>query len=503
MEVTSIASLIYELSLCFICFFFYISVYYLTYKNESEFIRRGYRDDEVKKKKYKKRSKNQNRIKNGFSWSFLGILFIICGFFVYTRLDPTSIKYTKYQLLAVESGSMSQKYEKNDYLVENNLNNQFQTNSLIVIKYVDFNETANKPQLYDVYAYKKNGATVIHRIVGLAKYENNNFVSLSPENYQEANYYIFKGDANLSNDTTYVSLDQLYGKYIDKEYKGVGTIFNYINSGFGLVAISTAGGILISSSIMNDKLKKEYLKRREIIDSGVVEENNNFNKKESLLVENKKAQEIKNEIVPISDNSINQNENIEEEVNDNIAEVIDTSKTDTHVEEKDEYSDIEPVKEDINNNIYENDLSSTEVEEDNETNIETTNDNLDINDIISDYMTDENEEMVESNNQNDIDNEINIEEYEDINEEIVDVPTENIGEETIEEAKTNVLKEEENDNTFVLKSSNVGYVSKNKFNKKEEKKHRKKIMVSTSNEEDKHSLIKKQKNKKKTIKRAL
>ena len=67
-------------------------------------------------------------------------------------------------LKVVNSASMSVKHEDNKYLVENDLNDQFQTFDLILTYKLPKEEDL---ELYDIVVYEVDEILVIHRIVGI------------------------------------------------------------------------------------------------------------------------------------------------------------------------------------------------------------------------------------------------------------------------------------------------------------------------------------------------
>ena len=93
-------------------------------------------------------------------------------------------------IMVVASGSMSYKNEVNDYLIENNLNDQFDTYDIIVIKQVN---NSSELELYDTIAYYNGTENIIHRIV----------------NINDNGTYITRGDANTSSDPVLVEFDDI------------------------------------------------------------------------------------------------------------------------------------------------------------------------------------------------------------------------------------------------------------------------------------------------------
>ena len=157
-------------------------------------------------------------------------------------LISNNILPSKYQLLVVTSDSMAYKNEDNTYLDENNLNNQFKTNDLILIEKVSSYDEIN---LYDIICYQDSNQLVIHRVI------DNSFNS----------YFITKGDANLNSDPIRVSFNQVIGKYTNFKIENIGEFILFTKSIDGICLFIDLLMILASYLICDEITKKENLKR--------------------------------------------------------------------------------------------------------------------------------------------------------------------------------------------------------------------------------------------------
>ena len=124
--------------------------------------------------------------------------------------------------MVVASGSMSQRNEANEYLVEHNLNNQFNTYDLIVLTGVN---SSSQLSMYDVIAYKNDkNVNVIHRIIGI------DYTEGEPR-------YTTRGDSNSATDTYHPRVKDVIGKYTGKKIPGIGIFIMFFQSYAGIVTI--------------------------------------------------------------------------------------------------------------------------------------------------------------------------------------------------------------------------------------------------------------------------
>ena len=111
-------------------------------------------------KKRKKISKTINSI------VFYGLLICIAPSFIFAIVSKAQGNLTLFGdkgILVVASGSMSRKDPVNDYLIENDLNNQFNTWDIIIIEAVNSDDDL---KLYDVITFvDSTGRNIIHRII--------------------------------------------------------------------------------------------------------------------------------------------------------------------------------------------------------------------------------------------------------------------------------------------------------------------------------------------------
>ena len=152
------------------------------------------------------------------------ILFAVFAFSLYVNFSGAPSSDTIPTLSVVKSGSMSYKNQKNTYLFENGIDNQFQTFDLIFLYKLP---AVDELQLYDVVLYEIDGTPVIHRIV-----------EIYPPNDAHAEYYfLLQGDALENPDRFPVYYEQMRGIYRDQRIPFLGSFVAFMQSVAGYLCI--------------------------------------------------------------------------------------------------------------------------------------------------------------------------------------------------------------------------------------------------------------------------
>ena len=182
-------------------------------------------------KKRKKISKTINSI------VFYGLLICIAPYFIFAIVNKVQGNLTLFGdkgVLVVGSGSMSKKNPVNDYLIENNLNNQFNKYDIIIIESIDSDDDL---KLYDVVTFvNPKGINIIHRIIKIETDKDGNVI------------YTTRGDANDVNDAP-LTIANIKGKYTNQRIQYVGAIILFFQSTLGIVTLI----ILAVCLVVNDK----------------------------------------------------------------------------------------------------------------------------------------------------------------------------------------------------------------------------------------------------------
>ena len=204
------------------------------------------------------------------SIAFYGLLLCIVPFFIFAIINKTQGNITLFGdkgVLAVASGSMSQRNPVNDHLDKYNLNNQFNTFDLIVVEMVDSEDDL---ELYDVVTYVDDkGRLIIHRIIEIK------------EDVDGETIYITRGDSNDVSDKP-ITFDRIKGEYIDFRIPFIGALILFFQSLIGIITIIVLIVCLFIVDKYNGILSKEKsarLKKLEFFDF------ENFKKDESIFEE--------------------------------------------------------------------------------------------------------------------------------------------------------------------------------------------------------------------------
>lgn len=121
----------------------------------------------------------------------------------------------------VESDSMSRKDKSNQYLVENNLNDQFSMFDIILTHKLPDEKDL---KLYDIVVYDFEGIMIIHRIVGI---EEPNY------NHPDCRHFALRGDNNIYTDRTPVLYSQMKAIYRGEKIPFVGSFVMFLQSPAG------------------------------------------------------------------------------------------------------------------------------------------------------------------------------------------------------------------------------------------------------------------------------
>ena len=157
----------------------------------------------------------------------IAILCLFVGAFllsVYSAKNENSKVGDIPTLKVVMSNSMSVKNEKNTYLEENGLDNQFSMYDLVLIREMP---PVEELELYDIVVYEIDGQFVIHRII-----------EIDPPNERHSQYHFrLKGDAATYEDKFPVKYEQMVGIYEDESIPFLGSFFLFMRSPGGYLCL--------------------------------------------------------------------------------------------------------------------------------------------------------------------------------------------------------------------------------------------------------------------------
>ena len=177
------------------------------------------------------------RVKQVVFWVLLAILVPFLLISVYSKVANGVAMINGHGMIAVASGSMSEKNSANPYLA--NIDNQFNTYDMIMIDKV---EKTSDLALYDVIAYVNDeGVNIIHRIVG----------------YQQTSSglrFITRGDSNNVDDEYKPSMDDVLGEYNGTRIPYVGVFLMFLQSYSGIVTVAAIIYCLIMIESVGNKI---------------------------------------------------------------------------------------------------------------------------------------------------------------------------------------------------------------------------------------------------------
>lgn len=216
-------------------------------KQSIKLIRYGEEDGVIIKEYFKERNRKHrvsSKLNIVFSIVFCLVLLGCFGGSKYLSYTETN-KVNNISLKVVQSDSMSYRNEKNTYLFENNLENQFQTHDIIVIhKLPDEFDL----KLFDIVVYEYESALIVHRIIRIEE---------PNESHPNHRLFTFQGDAVDKQDSFYVRYDQMIGIYRDKRIPFIGSFVLFMQSYAGTLCFGLLAFAMIATPIVEYRIKQE------------------------------------------------------------------------------------------------------------------------------------------------------------------------------------------------------------------------------------------------------
>ena len=191
-----------------------------------------------------------------FSTLFCVVMFIVFGFSVYAKITEKNTALSVPQLRVVLSDSMSEKYENNKYLFDNDLNDQFKTFDLIVTRKLPDEFDL---ELYDIVVYEVDDTLVVHRIVGIEE---------PNEKHPDHRYFRLQGDFVHYQDKFPVLYSQMRAIYQGERIPFVGSFVAFLQSPAGYLCVLLMLFGIFSVPAMERKLDEATEKRLALIKSG-------------------------------------------------------------------------------------------------------------------------------------------------------------------------------------------------------------------------------------------
>jgi len=188
-------------------------------------------------KNSKMRHRIFKKVKQVLFWVFIAILVPFLLLSVYSKVANGVAMINGHGMIAVASGSMSEKNPANPYLA--NIDNQFYTHDMIMIEKV---ERPSDVQLYDVIAYVNDeGVNIIHRVVGF-------------QQTASGVRFVTRGDSNNADDEYKPSMDDVLGEYTGTRIPYIGMFLMFLQSYSGIITVAAIIYCLIMIESVGGKI---------------------------------------------------------------------------------------------------------------------------------------------------------------------------------------------------------------------------------------------------------
>ncbi len=153
----------------------------------------------------------------------------------------------------VYSQSMSEKYEKNTYLFENHLDDQFSRFDVVITYQLPKEEDL---KLYDIVVYEVDDVLLIHRIVGIEE---------PNEKHPNERHFVLQGDFVDRPDKFPVLYSQMKAIYRGEHIPFVGSFIMFLQSPAGYICLLLVVVEMISSPLIVKKIDEEEQARLLVI----------------------------------------------------------------------------------------------------------------------------------------------------------------------------------------------------------------------------------------------
>ena len=262
----------FELYVFFLCLIVFISltslfsfmIYYIA-RQRAIIITNGIEDESIKERLIKKLNKGQTKTGKVIETieKIVSITLCIClcviliGTGISSCRGDNEIKNIP-AIKVIASTSMSERYENNKYLFENNITDQLQMFDVVLLHELPQEEDL---KLYDVVVYEHiSGALLIHRIVGIEE---------PNENHPTERHFLLQGDAVHYPDSFPVRYSQMRSIYYGERIPNIGSFVYFLQSPAGIMCLILLVVALILMPIADHYLlKKEYERAKRFVANG-------------------------------------------------------------------------------------------------------------------------------------------------------------------------------------------------------------------------------------------
>ena len=245
---------LYVFILCLIVFVLLTAVFtgmlVMMTKQSLRLIDTGAEDERIYEEyiKAQELEKNKKKMPGWLSVAFTALFAcIFTGIFAFTfAVQLTQDKQTGNipTLRVVQSESMSAKYEKNEYLFKNNLNDQFSRFDIVITYQLPKEEDL---KLYDIVVYEVDNTLLIHRIVGIEE---------PNEKHPDERHFLLQGDLVERADKFPVRYSQMKAIYRGEHIPFVGSFVSFLQSPAGYMCLLLVLTEMIASPLITKKIGK-------------------------------------------------------------------------------------------------------------------------------------------------------------------------------------------------------------------------------------------------------
>ena len=245
----------YVFILCFIVFSVFTALFsyliYMVTKLQLKLIKHGLMDGEITTEYEKEKNASPVMIwaSRILSWLLCLVFGVVFAFSLWLNATEDRPANGIPSIKVVKSESMATKHENNTYLVENNLDDQFQMFDIVICHHLPAEEDL---ELYDIVVYKYDDYHIIHRIVGIEE---------PNEKHPGERHFLLKGDANKYSDEFPVLYSQMQGIYKGIRIPFVGSFVMFMQSPAGWLVILLVLFAMVGTPIVESKWKKARTQR--------------------------------------------------------------------------------------------------------------------------------------------------------------------------------------------------------------------------------------------------
>lgn len=250
---------LYVFFLCLIVFISLASLFsfmiYCIGKQRAVIIANGIEDENIKERLLKKLNKGQTRTGKVLETieKIVSITLCVCLCLILIGTGISSCRGDNEirnipAIKVIASTSMSERYENNKYLFENNITDQLQMFDVVLLHELPKEEDL---KLYDIVVYEHiSGALLIHRIVGIEE---------PNADHPNERHFLLQGDAVHYPDSFPVRYSQMRSIYYGDRIPNIGSFVYFMQSPAGMMCLILLVVALILMPIADNYLqKKEY-----------------------------------------------------------------------------------------------------------------------------------------------------------------------------------------------------------------------------------------------------